>query len=44
MVLIFNGKDGIINCVPVKFIEHGLNVVEGMLEVRLCKILSVTEL
>ena len=42
----FKGKGDIRNCScygAVKFLEHGLKVVEGVLEKRLCRIVNVNE-
>ena len=47
MVPIFNGKGNIRNCScykTVKFLEHGMKVVERVSEKRLCRILTVDEM
>ena len=47
MVQIFNGKGDIRNCScyrVVKLVQHGMKVVERVLEKRLCRIVSVVEM
>ena len=47
MVSIFKGKGDIRNCScygAVELLEHGMKVVERVLEKRLCRIVSVDEM
>ena len=47
VVPIFMGKGGIRNCSTfkaVKLLQHGMKVVEKVLEKRLCRIVSVDEM
>ena len=47
VVSIFKGKGNITNCIchrAVKLIEHGMKVVERVLEKRHCRIVSVDEM
>ena len=47
VVPIFKGKADMRNCNcygAVKFLEHGMNVVEMVLEKRLCRIVSIYEM
>ena len=47
VVPIFNEKDGVWNCScygTVELLEHGMKVVERVLEKRLCRIVTVDEM